>query len=417
MKQATIAPPSYGARAPVGVADDWDDAAYAPKWHEAPILHTGVPWADPAAISAKDIRRRLTYVNGQLVPLAECDAYHELCNGDFILRNPKGKTGISGRGLLGKWGPNHAADVVLTRRNGATGKYEVLLVEKRLEGDETALAFPAGMVEAGEDVPLALRRELVEEAVADGDAVDLLFRLCRQGVLYCGHVDDWRNTDGAWMETNAVHFHATDAIGAQLRLEVKDVEEVRRSRWVEIDAVQTMYASHLDWLHMARAKCLELEARRLAPPATTAFVSHMYPPAPARGKRADSPHDEVRSPKVAKIGPPSMETLIRNLCLYCNCEVLFKMPRGQGLLIQIDGDVEIVNGPFDGAKIRSIVGCRYQVVPCTVGELAHKFEMWMDQDAVETAAVNGLATRVFGEKCPHGPLHGNILFKHQAVEQ
>ena len=30
-------------------------------------------------------------------------------------RNPMGRTGMIGRGLLGKWGPNHAADPVVTR--------------------------------------------------------------------------------------------------------------------------------------------------------------------------------------------------------------------------------------------------------------------------------------------------------------
>lgn len=30
-------------------------------------------------------------------------------------RNPVGRTGLTGRGLLGRWGPNHAADPVVTR--------------------------------------------------------------------------------------------------------------------------------------------------------------------------------------------------------------------------------------------------------------------------------------------------------------
>ena len=29
--------------------------------------------------------------------------------------NPKGRTGLQGRGLLGRWGPNHAGDPVVTR--------------------------------------------------------------------------------------------------------------------------------------------------------------------------------------------------------------------------------------------------------------------------------------------------------------
>jgi len=32
----------------------------------------------------------------------------------FVNRNPIGRTGMTGRGLLGKWGPNHAVDPVVT---------------------------------------------------------------------------------------------------------------------------------------------------------------------------------------------------------------------------------------------------------------------------------------------------------------
>ena len=32
-----------------------------------------------------------------------------------MLRNPIGRTGITGRGLLGRFGPNHAADSIITR--------------------------------------------------------------------------------------------------------------------------------------------------------------------------------------------------------------------------------------------------------------------------------------------------------------
>jgi len=37
-----------------------------------------------------------------------------LCAFVFV-RNPIGRTGMHGRGLLGRWGPNHAADPVVTR--------------------------------------------------------------------------------------------------------------------------------------------------------------------------------------------------------------------------------------------------------------------------------------------------------------
>lgn len=41
-------------------------------------------------------------------------------SGDYEVKNsyplnPFGRTGIIGRGLLGRWGPNHAADSLVTR--------------------------------------------------------------------------------------------------------------------------------------------------------------------------------------------------------------------------------------------------------------------------------------------------------------
>ena len=61
-------------------------------------------------------------------------------------------------------------------------------------------------------------------------------------------MDDWRNTDHAWMETNAVHYHATDEVAKGLSLRVTDTAEIRKSAWYAIEDVSTMYASHIQWL-------------------------------------------------------------------------------------------------------------------------------------------------------------------------
>lgn len=40
-------------------------------------------------------------------------------------QNPIGRTGIRGRGILGRWGPNHAADPVVTRwKKHSSGELE-----------------------------------------------------------------------------------------------------------------------------------------------------------------------------------------------------------------------------------------------------------------------------------------------------
>lgn len=70
-------------------------------------------------------------------------------------QNPVGRTGMTGRGLLGRWGPNKAVDPVVMRRKrnpddswavGFDGKpiAEVVLVRRRDNGE---LAFPGGMVD------------------------------------------------------------------------------------------------------------------------------------------------------------------------------------------------------------------------------------------------------------------------------
>ena len=33
----------------------------------------------------------------------------------YFSRNPFGRTGLTGRGLLGRWGPNHATEAIVTR--------------------------------------------------------------------------------------------------------------------------------------------------------------------------------------------------------------------------------------------------------------------------------------------------------------
>ncbi len=68
-------------------------------------------WADPERISTEEIQKRISYA-GKITIL----------NG--LPRNPVGRTGMVGRGLLGNWGPNYAANPMVTRLNP---------VDKRLE--------------------------------------------------------------------------------------------------------------------------------------------------------------------------------------------------------------------------------------------------------------------------------------------
>ena len=54
-----------------------------------------------------------------------------------VCRNPIGRTGMKGRGLLGRWGPNHAVDPIVSRwQRDAKG-------EKVMLGGKPVLEFVA----------------------------------------------------------------------------------------------------------------------------------------------------------------------------------------------------------------------------------------------------------------------------------
>lgn len=147
--------------------------------------------------------------------------------------NPRGRTGLKGRGLLGKWGANYAADPIVTRVNPDTGHLEVLLIQRV---DNGQWALPGGMVDDGEVVTETLRRELEEEA-----GVKLGFD--KAPVVYKGYVDDRRNTDNAWMETTAVHLHLKPN---EVHLHARPVagDDAKKAKWIELDRDLKLYASH-----------------------------------------------------------------------------------------------------------------------------------------------------------------------------
>ena len=80
-------------------------------------LSTGAKWADPP--NAQELRveleKRHTHENNGEIFFGR----------DGRPRNPRGRTGLRGRGLLGQWGPNHAADPIVTRLKPLTNQLQV----------------------------------------------------------------------------------------------------------------------------------------------------------------------------------------------------------------------------------------------------------------------------------------------------
>jgi len=213
-------------------------------------LATGHHWADPEDYeSIKDeIKKRVTLVCGAVQTVGEAIRF------DFsgCPMNPYGRTGLRGRGVLGRWGPNHTADIVIS--TFSHGKQWILAVQRQDAGDWT---IPTGMVfDSNSKSSLLLRLcKLPQEehelpvvypplfsaptdisADVEEEFNTLLSELVEGGrVVKSGYVDDPTNTDNAWVE-NTVYFFHCDARLAKL-LDFSQ-EPGNRTAWLQPDNVK-----------------------------------------------------------------------------------------------------------------------------------------------------------------------------------
>ncbi|CAF3802098.1 unnamed protein product [Rotaria sp. Silwood1] len=172
-------------------------------------------------------------------------------------RNPMGRTGITGRGRLYYWGPNHAGDSVVTRwlrdNNGSIvyrranaqdclkPVLEFVAIERK---DTKTWALPGGMVDPGEDVSQTIKREFQEEALQDNTDEHYINQLFSNGYkIYESYVDDPRNTDNSWMETVAILYHdETGELTKHIHLNAGD--DAGQVAWCPIDRKLKLYANH-----------------------------------------------------------------------------------------------------------------------------------------------------------------------------
>lgn len=223
-------------------------ADYKPPFYETPALKDK-PWAD---LDYKDPNFKPTYntLDGSVNRKSHMGEYK--IENDLPL-NPFGRTGITGRGILGRYGPNHAADPIVSTwkrdENNEIVKHEdgspILRVLCIQRGDTKEVAIPGGMVDPGEQVSVTLKREFIEEALNGKIQEAELDDFFSNGEeVYSGYVDDPRNTDNAWMETVAVNFHDED--GSFLRkLKFEAGDDAIGIHWIDVSRDVKLYASHL----------------------------------------------------------------------------------------------------------------------------------------------------------------------------
>jgi len=239
-----------------------DLPGYDPTEFTAGFVLKMPPWADNPDVRLVEFN---SFDPKCRVDRTSYEGLYEVLAGSNRPLNPRGRTGLSGRGSLGRFGPNHAADPVIStwRRNSDGNKVldedgrpilQFVAIRRKDTGD---WAIPGGMVDPGENVSLTLKREFGEETMASMDMTSIereelmleLDRVFKRGVLvYSGYVDDIRNTDNAWIETTCVNFHDESGTSfAKFKLAAGD--DAGEVAWTDYYEGMPLYATHTIFLN------------------------------------------------------------------------------------------------------------------------------------------------------------------------
>tara|TARA_Y100000748_G_scaffold303826_1_gene310367 strand:- start:647 stop:1528 length:882 start_codon:yes stop_codon:yes gene_type:complete len=216
--------------------------------------HKRPNYADPVILSRSfvgTLKKRSTYFpDGILKELVSAVAFY---NDGRPVYPGEPSSQHFGRGTLGKWGPNHAADpvAIMEKRVWFQSRAYVLLIQRK---DTGMYALPGGMVDPGESASQTAIREMQEEAVqVNPGVIERFFKSSKHQILYSGiNWNDPRNTYCAWMETTVVLFHIPKWLRLQMRLR-PCAGETLKARWLDISTsnLTLLYSDHGDYVNMA----------------------------------------------------------------------------------------------------------------------------------------------------------------------
>lgn len=244
-KLKKMAATERGITALIRAAVPNDKVAWDVEYPEYSPVFVDIPRGESNFRKAGDISDPTNPADIPLFTSLETDRVSRDHNGYPL--NPMGRTGLTGRGMLDKWGATMAADPVVTRINPDTQCVEILLIQR---GDTNEWALPGGKVDPGEEPWQTASRELIEEAGVEDVALDF----SDATVVYAGYVDDPRNTDNAWMETTALHIHLTAEQATAIVIHAGS--DATDAQWISTtdERYSKLYAGQNTYINLALAR-------------------------------------------------------------------------------------------------------------------------------------------------------------------
>lgn len=215
------------------------------------VLKNAGIWADYTNVSKEELENRLVWRDNKLITLKKAKIEFDEFDKPITPIN----TGKKGRGLLGRYGPNHACDPIITRFNVYKCRIEFIAVKRN---DSKQWAIPGGMVDPGEKVSQTLKREFTEEACSKSDKkiINKIFDKANETILYNGPTyGDPRTTDCAWIETYVANYHIYYDLWSKLKL-TNQPDENSAVAWISCNS-KDLYGDHYYFVQLAKNNAIK----------------------------------------------------------------------------------------------------------------------------------------------------------------
>ncbi|KAK3579277.1 hypothetical protein CHS0354_033355 [Potamilus streckersoni] len=249
---------------------DVDFPEYNPPTYTSPVVLAKSDWADKVDLyNVPVVERKLpfnTFDNAENTKRYSYFGNYRVHNG--IPLNPIGRTGLQSRGILGRWGPNHHVDLVITRwkydennqkmmKNGKP-QFEFVAVRR---SDTEPWALPESILVPGHSPTENLKIKFSDEALSlmGEDRIQMkklkqeMKKILKKGkLIYKGYADDPRNTDNAWVESTVYLYRDKKYV---LRLfSIKAAASGLQTTWVIASSELPLHGAHSYFLMLVAEK-------------------------------------------------------------------------------------------------------------------------------------------------------------------